>query len=132
MNLYQVDGEVKLGLLEPEYREYIEMISEWYAEGLWIQDFFTNEGMGPPQDVIASNTAFVWYGSVNEMPLLEEVLTDENAYITGMTDVTRTPGEIIHLGDNTAKYVNVGGYAISTDCENPEYVLQIFRLSVLG
>ena len=126
MNLYQVDGEVKLGLLEPEYREYIEMISEWYAEGLLYQDFFTNEGMGPPQDVIASNTAFVWYGSVNEMPLLEEVLTDENAYITGMTDVTRTPGEIIHLGDNTAKYVNVGGYAISTDCENPEYVLQYF------
>lgn len=126
LNLYQVDGQVKLGLLEPEYREYIEMIHKWYAEGLLYQDFFTNEGMGPPQSVIADNTAFMWYGSVNEMPLLEEVLTDPEGYIVGMTDVTRNPGETIHLGDNTSKYVNVGGYALSTDCEHPEYVLQYF------
>ena len=43
-----------------------------------------------------------------------------------MTDVTRTPGEIIHLGDNISKYLFASGYAVSTDCENPEYVLQYF------
>lgn len=126
MNLYQVDGTVKLGLLEPEYREYVEMIAKWYQEDLLYQDFFTNQGMGPPQDVISSNTSFVWYGSVNEMPLLEEVLIDEDGYIVGMTDVTRNPGETIHLGDNTAKYVFSSGYTVSTDCEHPEYVLQYF------
>lgn len=127
MNLYQIDGEVKLGLLEPEYREYIEMISKWYSEGLIYQDFFTNEGMGPPQDVIANGTSFVWYGSVNELPLLEGILKDEDGYIVGMTDVTRKPGETIHLGDNTAKFINtLSGYTVSTDCEHPEYVLQYF------
>lgn len=126
MNLYQVDGQVKLGLLEPEYREYVEMIAQWFSEGLIYQDFYTNEGMGPPQDAISSNTSFVWYGSVNEIPTLTEILTDEDAYIVGMTDVTRTPGETIHLGDNTAKYLNASGYTVSTDCEHPEYVLQYF------
>lgn len=125
MNLYHVDGDVKLGLLEPEYKEYLEMISKWYSEGLIYQDFFTNEGMGPPQDAIAYDTSFVWYGSVNEIPTLTEILRDEGAYIEGMTDVTRTPGETIHLGDSTAKSLTAfGGYCVSTDCEHPEYVLQ--------
>lgn len=126
MNVYQVDGEVKLGLVEPEYKEYVEMIAKWYSEGLLYKDFYTNNGMGPPQDAISSNTSFVWYGSVNEIPTLTEILPDEGAYITGMTDVTRTPGEIIHLGDNISKYLFASGYAVSTDCENPEYVLQYF------
>lgn len=125
MNLYHVDGDVKLGLLEPEYKEYLEMISKWYSEGLIYQDFFTNEGMGPPQDAIAYNTSFVWYGSVNEIPTLTGILRDDGAYIEGMTDVTRNPGETIHLGDSTAKQITAqGGYCVSTDCENPEYVLQ--------
>lgn len=125
LNIYQVDGTVKLGLLEPEYREYLEMLAQWYSEGLLYRDFFTNNGMGPPQDAISSNTSFVWYGSVMEIPLLTGILTTEGAYVEGMTDVTRTPGETIHLGDNTGSYVNVnGGYAVSTDCEHPEYVLQ--------
>lgn len=125
MNLYQVDGTVKLGLLEPEYREYIELINKWYSEDLIYQDFFTNEGMGPPQDAISSNTSFVWYGSVNEIPTLTEILTADGAYITGMTDVTRNPGEMIHTGDNTAKSITaLGGYCVSSDCEHPEYVLQ--------
>lgn len=126
MNIYQIDGEVKLGLVEPEYKEYVEMIAKWYAEGLLYKDFYNNQGMGPPQDAISSNTSFVWYGSVNEIPTLTEILPDEDAYIVGMTDVTRTPGEIIHLGDNISKSLNGSGYAISTDCDNPEYVLQYF------
>lgn len=125
MNLYHVDGEVKLGLMEPEYKEYLEMIAKWYSEGLIYQDFFTNEGMGPPQDAIAYDTSFVWYGSVNEIPTLTDILRDDGAYIEGMTDVTRTPGETIHLGDSTAKSITAfSGYCVSTDCKNPEYVLQ--------
>lgn len=126
MNVYQVDGQVKLGLVEPEYREYVEMIAKWYSEDLIYQDFYNNQGMGPPQAAISSNTSFVWYGSVNEIPTLTEILPDEGAYIVGMTDVTRNPGEIIHTGDNISKYLFASGYAISTDCENPEYVLQYF------
>jgi putative aldouronate transport system substrate-binding protein len=103
------------------------MLSQWYSEGLIYRDFFTNNGMGPPQDAISSDTSFVWYGSVNEIPTLNSILKDDGAYITGMADVTRTPGETIHLGDNTARYVSLSqGYAVSTDCEHPEYVLQFF------
>lgn len=126
MNVYQIDGTAMLGLVEPEYKEYVEMIAKWYSEGLLYKDFYTNEGMGPPQDAISSNTSFVWYGSVNEIPTLSEILTDEDGYIVGMTDVTRTPGETIHLGDNISKSLQASGYAISTDCDNPEYVLQYF------
>lgn len=126
MNVYQIDGTAMLGLVEPEYKEYVEMIAKWYAEGLLYKDFYTNEGMGPPQDTISSNTSFVWYGSVNEIPTLSEILTDDGAYIVGMTDVTRNPGEIIHLGDNISKSLQASGYAVSTDCQHPEYVLQFF------
>lgn len=36
---YQVDGVAKFGIVEDGYREYLEMIRQWYEEGLVYSDF---------------------------------------------------------------------------------------------
>lgn len=40
-NFYQVDGTVKCGWLQPEYKEYISTLGQWYKEGLIDPDYLT-------------------------------------------------------------------------------------------
>jgi putative aldouronate transport system substrate-binding protein len=40
---YVEDGEVKLGLLQPEYKDYLELVSKWYSEGLIDPDFMNSD-----------------------------------------------------------------------------------------
>lgn len=36
---YQVDGQVKYGVVEPGFKEYMEMIARWYDEGIISSEF---------------------------------------------------------------------------------------------
>ncbi len=40
---YQEDGVVKYGPLEPEYREYLAFVKDWYDRGLLDPDFASND-----------------------------------------------------------------------------------------
>ena len=40
-DMYQVNGTVKYGPIQPEYKEYLSTVSQWYREGLIDQDFMT-------------------------------------------------------------------------------------------
>jgi putative aldouronate transport system substrate-binding protein len=39
--LYVVDNKVMYGAVQPEFKEYLTMMSQWYAEGLIDQEFYT-------------------------------------------------------------------------------------------
>ncbi len=47
--LYVVDGEVRMGLLQPEFKDYLEMAKQWYSEGLIHRDFMSQDrgDLGP-------------------------------------------------------------------------------------
>ena len=40
---YVVDGEVKMGLLEPEMVDYINLVKDWYDEGIFNKDFVNSD-----------------------------------------------------------------------------------------
>lgn len=40
---YVVDGEVRNGLLQPEMVDYINLVKDWYAEGIFNQDFVNSD-----------------------------------------------------------------------------------------
>jgi len=40
---YVVDGQVKMGLLQPEFLDYITLVKDWYSEGIFNQDFVNSD-----------------------------------------------------------------------------------------
>ncbi len=55
---YQVNGEVKYGPAQPEYKEYIDLMAQWYKEGLIDPNFMTNNaGIGAPNEYIVNGRA---------------------------------------------------------------------------
>ena len=42
-NYYQVDGQVRFGPMQPEFKEYLTMMNQWYNEGLLSDSFLTSQ-----------------------------------------------------------------------------------------
>lgn len=40
---YVVDNEVRMGILQPEFRDYLEMVKQWYSEGIIYADFINSD-----------------------------------------------------------------------------------------
>ena len=127
---YQVDGQVKFGPLDDNYKEYLELLNKWWNEGLLDRDFATRTSTSVTAD--------------NDMMLNDKVgsLTD---FGTRLADVYVTRGAsnpdfnligvqqpIRNIGDEPAFRDYSSGnnmlqtycMSISTDCEYVEEAIR--------
>ena len=121
---YQIDGVVHFGILEPEYREYLEMMNKWWNEGL-INDLFLtqqSENLMNVSDVLNGQSG-VWYGTAAQtMTNILSQSTDPNMRITGITNITKD-GSVAHLGE-TGQIYDSNMWSITTECADPEVICQ--------
>jgi putative aldouronate transport system substrate-binding protein len=63
--LYTTDGKVKFGPYEPGYRDWLTTMNKWYKEGLFDNNFATNDQKAYDANVINGKTGAVptWPGS---------------------------------------------------------------------
>jgi putative aldouronate transport system substrate-binding protein len=115
---YVVDGQVKFGIVEEGFKEYMEMFSTYYAEGIISADFMSKNTN--PMDfgsTIASGTTGVFFGETNMVPNYIEDGTDVNSEfaIAPLGNITKTEGETTHFGTTKSPISGrVAGIAVST------------------
>lgn len=99
---YQVDGEVKYGVVEPGFKEYMEMISGWYAEGIISSEFMVlnDNPMGSTYtSEISGGNAGVFFadGAMIENYITVGTSTDPNYDIWAIPDPVKEEGQINHF-----------------------------------
>ena len=105
---YQVDDTVMYGPIQPEFKEYLTMIHDWYQEGLIWQDFMSyTDFQNPPTDVILADRAGVFYAEVTYIATLEDASNTEGFELVAIPDFVRNPGDTIPFKEERA-------YAAST------------------
>lgn len=57
---YQVDGKVKYGPMEPGFKEYLDMMAQWYSEGLIDHDFSLRASGDPDDDLVLNDKVGAW------------------------------------------------------------------------
>ena len=97
-DFYQVDGTVKYGFVEDGMREYVEMMRQWYAEGLIDPDFVSNEvGHQLPGDYVAENRVGAgetsWASSRNGYCVLFKVTDDANLDFAPVKPPVKNPSD---------------------------------------
>ena len=118
-NYYQVDGQVRFGPMQPEFKEYLTMMNQWYSEGLIYHDFMSLDTSTYPQN-LANGTfgmGVVDRGQFTATQLALEA-TDPNADLVGCKDARKNADEVLHI-----QYIDhhvADGYSITTCCENVE------------
>ena len=119
---YQVDGEVRYGALQPEFREYLTMMNKWYSEGLIRDAFLSNPYMSlMDYSPLLNNETGIWYGTAAQaMTNMISSATDPNFRLTGVTTVT-VDGDLAHVGESGSLLDNQM-WSVTTVCEDPDVI----------
>lgn len=98
---YIVDGQVKYGIVEPGFKEYMEMFSTYYKDGIISSDFIT-KNTNPMEftGTISSGDVGVFFGETNMVPNYIQMgeATDPNFEIAPLPPITKEPGQATHFG----------------------------------
>lgn len=120
---YQVDGVVKFGLVEDGYREYLETVADWYANGLINAEFYTynqNRNGSEAEAARVGDYCGIIGIDPNNLDYYEANSENPNYELSAMAYPTVEEGESIHL----AEYSNYTSPVISvtSDCVDVESV----------
>lgn len=121
---YAIDDQVKFGWAEEPFKEYLTLMNQWYNEGLIGKDFYIeNTGHGIDASKTTTGQCGVWLHDYFQMELVESQMAEEGASIEAIAAPVKEAGQTLHFDGK--KTLNGGfGWAISTDCEQPELALQ--------
>lgn len=119
-DFYLDNGTVKFGPVEPEFKEYLSTMNQWYEEGLIAPEFSTYSGK-EHDALITTNQAGSWLSGLG---------AGMGVYITALggddTKISGIPFPVKAKGD-TPKYTSADNYpfiglgiAITTKCKDVE------------
>lgn len=115
---YVVDGEVKFGIVEEGFKEYMQMFATYYEDGIISPDFIS-KNTNPMEfaGTIASGDVGVFFGETNMVPdyYSQGQSINPDFEIAPLAPITKEEGETTHFG--TAKSPITGrlaGIAVST------------------
>jgi putative aldouronate transport system substrate-binding protein len=115
---YVVDGEVKFGTIEPGFKEYMEMFSTYYKEGIISSDFMSkNQNPMDFGGTIASGTTGVFFGETNMVPnyIADGQATDPDFAIAPLPPIVKEEGQITHFGTTKSPISGrLAGISVST------------------
>ena len=121
---YQVDDQLLYGPIQPEFKEYLTMVHDWYAEGLIWQDFMSYpDFQNPPTDIILADRCGVFYGEVTFIATLKNASSDPNFDLVALPDFVKNPGDTIPFKEERS-YAASTPWSISSQCECPELLMQ--------
>jgi putative aldouronate transport system substrate-binding protein len=101
-DFYQVNGKVKFGQSQPEYKEYITTMKKWYDEGLLDPEFATNDTKKLDAK-ITGNRAGSWHAQLNGgMGRLLDLMKGEPSFkIVGAPTPKAKDGKHYNLSSGT-------------------------------
>lgn len=120
---YQVDGKAKYGPLEPGYKEYISMLSKWYAEGLIDKDFATKQDFIPSSDFTASDKTGAFYCMYIDFAGLKAKATNANYKIVAVPTPVLKAGDKLHVRETNTQS-SIVNWVITKACKDPITVVK--------
>lgn len=100
-DFYQVNGKVKFGQSQPEYKEYLTTMKQWYDEGLLDPEFATNDAKKLDSKITGNRTG-AWNLQLNGGMgrLLDLMKDDPNFKLVGAPNPQAKDGKFYNLNSN--------------------------------
>lgn len=125
LHFYQVDGTVYSGDFNEGAREYLEMLADWYAKGIFSDDCISIKNVNDNSDLIYKDDCGVW---VSEADFLTDTYKvnaqDPNFDPQPMADVGKTADQMLHMYSVGRRLEGQSAWTITASCTEPELVCQ--------
>lgn len=120
-HLYVDDGQVISALTSDAYRDYLELMHQWYEEGLINSDFATNTDMDAPTGAMLSGDTVVINAMYGQALSIQNSLAADHpeAQLYALPTPVKNPGDTNSFV-NTTPLSNTSWRVITTACEDPQ------------
>ncbi|WP_028612306.1 extracellular solute-binding protein [Paenibacillus harenae] len=124
---YQQDGKVMFGPMQPGYKDFLETMSKWYAEGLIDKNMATIDGKALDANITSGATG-VTIGNAGGgigkwLPVLRE--SNPNAVLAPAPYPVLNKGETPMFGQKDFVYTTYDNVAISATSKNIELAVRL-------
>lgn len=122
MNLqsyYVIDGEVRFGPTQEGYRDYLEMMSQWYSEGLIGDNFVQTSDRTLSESIVLDNMCGVQVNRFINMNTFASRSDDPDFLLWPTRDPVKNEGDMTHLTEDYNR-VSIYTWSISSTCRDPE------------
>lgn len=124
MEWYQEAGKVMFGMLQPEFKEFLTVMAQWYKEGLYDVDFPTMDTKLQDAKVTGNQLgSFVQNTGGGIGKYLGLMKADPNFKVVAAPYPTLKKGDVPILGQRDRTFPGEG-LAITTACKDPVAVVK--------
>ena len=125
---YRVGDTIKFGPMQDAYYDYLELMRQWYREGLIWNDFtsYTQAFNGPPDDGVMNDEFGVWFGETGRWYTWTTGASDPDFHCVAFSDPVQNVGDQNHLR-TTFDIITNGGMSISTECREFEVAARLLN-----
>ena len=118
------DGEVLYGPVTDEYKDFLEMMKQWYSEGLIYSDFgtYTASEQYAPDELISHDRTGIFYSTAAMMTEFEGK-SSSGMTLSAIPDAVQKEGDKNHVCHIYSLVLGIGT-GISTTCSDPELAAQ--------
>lgn len=125
---FQIDGQLQSGILTDGFKEYVELMADWYKKGWIYQDFMSEDfGMQGGADIgmVTSGESSLWWSEKDYMEQYNQSAQDPNFTIAAIQDAVKNEGDVTHLGQtNYESLSTMSNCVLTTTCPEPEIAIQ--------
>ncbi len=123
IGFYLEDGKVKYGPAEPGFWDYLTMLRQWYAEGLFTSDYGTRSDPNEHGKLILTGEAGLIYTTPSKAAGLSHNLGD-GAWLTPIPDAMKTAGQTTHLGAQPNKRTGTATFSVFEKSEKADLAVR--------
>ena len=126
--VFQRDGSVTCTYVEDAYKDWLNMMHQWYDEGLYDPDFISISYIGfggQDETLLSEGNLGVWWGNINAINNYYAMSPDEDFDMT-IAFIPATDDPMNHVVDASLLFAGAGGIngtALSATCSQPEIAM---------
>ena len=126
LSYFVQDGKVQAGILSENYKEYVQMLRDWFAEGILGEPSMNMQNMFPINSYILSSQCGFAFGQSDTLSESSKQQAGGTYDMEPIKAIVREKGDTFKLYANKGQTGN-GGWAITTACEYPEEAAKVIN-----
>lgn len=121
--VYVDGGEVKFAWTQPAYKDYIQLMHDWYTEGLIDADELVNSAPFPDEDKIVTDKRGIWKVERDNMIYYHDQSSNPDFRAVAIPYPTMNEGEVTHFKELTLNLATPALF-LTTSCTDVPLLMQ--------
>lgn len=125
-DMYQIDGQVFYGFTEDAMYDYLQMLIQWYSEGLFETEFYNAE-MSQGGSMFADGQLSAIQGAGTALMGVYNQASDPDASFSGVAYLKNTEDQQIHMGTEPQPFKEQHAWSFSNICDE-ETIIKLLKV----